>query len=129
MLTPDSYVRMTAAIRSIHDGVVGGSEVELEFVRPDGSHGWILSSAVPLHDANGLVCAARGTALDITVRKRAELAFAELSERTERRERMLSVLLSSMNDFAYIFDRDGRFLFANQRLLDLLDGVSLSFAN
>lgn len=82
---------------------------------------WFLMTATPIgNDGEGALV----RHLDITERKRSALAFAELSERTERRERMLSVLLSSMNDFAYIFDRDGRILFANQRLLDLL-GITL----
>jgi PAS domain S-box-containing protein len=37
----------------------------------------------------------------------------------DQRERMLSGAISSTSDFFYIFDRDGRFLFANQPLLDL----------
>jgi two-component system sensor histidine kinase/response regulator len=37
----------------------------------------------------------------------------------ERRERMLITTLSSISDFAYVFDRDGRFVYVNQPLLDL----------
>jgi PAS domain S-box-containing protein len=44
---------------------------------------------------------------------------AELSQRTARRERILTTTLSFLSDFAYIYDRDGRFLFANQPLLTL----------
>jgi PAS domain S-box-containing protein len=42
-------------------------------------------------------------------------------------ERMLSDALSCTSDFIYIFDRDGRFLFANQPLLDLW-GIPLEVA-
>jgi PAS domain S-box-containing protein len=57
--------------------------------------------------------------LDITSRKRAEIRLEELSKKTERRERLLTSTLSSLSDFAYSFDRDGRFLFANEPLLKL----------
>jgi PAS domain S-box-containing protein len=56
---------------------------------------------------------------DITERKRSEVALRELSEKTERRERMLSTALASMSDFAQIFDHEGRILFVNQPLLNL----------
>ncbi|MEO6017079.1 MAG: PAS domain-containing protein, partial [Polaromonas sp.] len=56
---------------------------------------------------------------NITERKQAADMLADLSARTDRRERMLSTLLSSISDFAYIYGRDGRLLFANQPMLDL----------
>ena len=45
----------------------------------------------------------------------------------EQRARILGATLSSISDFAYIFDRDGRFLFANQPLLKLW-GIDLDTA-
>ena len=56
---------------------------------------------------------------NITERKHAADQLAELSARTDLRERMLSTLLSSISDCAYIYGRDGRLLFANQPMLDL----------
>jgi PAS domain S-box-containing protein len=61
---------------------------------------------------------------NITKRKLAENAFLDLSHRTERRERLLTATLSALEDHAYIFDRQGRFTFANKPLLDLL-GITL----
>jgi PAS domain S-box-containing protein len=52
-------------------------------------------------------------------RTRAEETLKELSKKTAQRERILTTMLSSVSDFAYIFDREGRFLFANQALLHL----------
>jgi PAS domain S-box-containing protein len=57
---------------------------------------------------------------DITERKQAAQALAELSRRTAHRERILTTMLSSISDFAFIFDRQIRFVFANQPLLNLL---------
>jgi diguanylate cyclase (GGDEF)-like protein/PAS domain S-box-containing protein len=50
-----------------------------------------------------------------------EHALAELVQKMERREHVLSITLASLTDFAYIFDREGRFLFANEPLLNLWD--------
>jgi PAS domain S-box-containing protein len=52
-----------------------------------------------------------GVVQNITERKQAELA---LSERT----RELNAILSSVQDYVYILDRQGRFVFANKKLLD-----------
>ncbi|HEY0081709.1 MAG TPA: hypothetical protein VGB61_02870, partial [Pyrinomonadaceae bacterium] len=49
-------------------------------------------------------------------------AAADLREharRLERRVRVLETTLSNITDFAYTFDREGRFSYANQALLDL----------
>src|SRR5271156_6294497 len=43
----------------------------------------------------------------------------ELLFRLERQSRILDITLSSISDFAYIFDRDGRFVFVNRALLNL----------
>jgi PAS domain S-box-containing protein len=37
----------------------------------------------------------------------------------DRQARVLDITLSSISDFAYIFDREGRFVFVNQALLNL----------
>jgi PAS domain S-box-containing protein len=56
---------------------------------------------------------------DITDRKRAEEALRVIAERYERQSRVFDTTLSAITDFAYIFDRDGRFVYANKALLDL----------
>jgi PAS domain S-box-containing protein len=49
----------------------------------------------------------------------ATTADSELSVHLERQVRAFEITLSSISDFAYIFDRAGRFLYANRPLLDL----------
>ncbi|MDQ3282763.1 MAG: PAS domain S-box protein [Acidobacteriota bacterium] len=51
-----------------------------------------------------------GVVLDISARKR-------LEEELARRTHIYDAILSTTDDFAYLFDRDGKFLFANRRLL------------
>ena len=83
---------------------------------------WIL-----VRDAQGHPKSILAINTDITGQKMAVEALAELSRRTERRERILTSTLSFISDFAYIYDRDGRFLFVNQPLLDLW-GITLEDA-
>lgn len=126
LFTAESFAKLAAAAASTRE-TGQPYELEAEIIRADGSAGWVMTRGEPVWNAHGDVIAARGTVLDITERKKAEAASAELSARTELRERMLSTLLSSMNDFAYIYDRDGRFVFVNQPLLDLW-GIPLEAA-
>ena len=53
--------------------------------------------------------------------------YDQYSRVLERRERMLITTLSSISDFAYVFDRSGRFVYVNQPLLDLW-GITLQEA-
>lgn len=78
---------------------------------------WFLLRVSPMHEdkSGGAVV----MHINITEQKLAAQEFEELSRRTDLRERLLSTALASMRDFAQIYDRSGRILFANQPLLDL----------
>jgi PAS domain S-box-containing protein len=80
---------------------------------------WIQTDKVPVRDAGGRTIGIVIMAQDITARKAAEEAMSELLQRTARRERLLNTALSSMSDFAQIYDREGKVLYANQSLLNL----------
>ena len=69
---------------------------------------------------NGIVL----TFLDVTERKRREEETRQLANRVEQQARLFDTTLTSISDFVYIFDRDGRFVYSNQPLLDLL-GITL----
>ena len=60
-------------------------------------------------------------------RQRAEEAHQEIAKKYERQSHVFDAMLSAITDFAYIFDRDGRFLYANNALLDLW-GLTLDAA-
>jgi PAS domain S-box-containing protein len=70
-------------------------------------------------DGEGRATRVLGTCQDVSERKAAAQVLAAMSHHTLQRERILSTMLASISDFAYIFDREGRFLFVNQPLLDL----------
>lgn len=52
-------------------------------------------------------------------RTAAENALRQTAEQLDKRSRELDAILSSVQDYVYILDPDGRFIFANKRLLDL----------
>jgi PAS domain S-box-containing protein len=74
---------------------------------------------VPLFDATGAVEAVAGVTRDITERKQAEAILQQTSNELERQVRKFDATLSTITDSVFSFDRDGRFLYANQVLLDL----------
>src|ERR1700722_20167272 len=59
------------------------------------------------------------TVLDKSMLKASERRADQLLLRLGQQTRILDITLSSISDFAYIFNRDGRFVLANQALLDL----------
>jgi len=74
----------------------------------------------PVRDEAGKVIGVSTIARDITERKQKEAELAELYARIERQSHVFNTTLSTITDFAYTFDRDGRFIYANRRLCDLL---------
>jgi two-component system, chemotaxis family, CheB/CheR fusion protein len=73
----------------------------------------------PITDDKRTLIGIVGVSTDITERKRQEASLIELTSQIERQARVFNTTLSSITDFAYIFDREGRFVYANQALLDL----------
>lgn len=67
---------------------------------------------MPMRDANGTISGIFAHGVDITHRKVAEQALAQQA-------RTFDILLSAIKDYVFIFDRERRFVFANQILLDL----------
>jgi len=61
---------------------------------------------------------------DITERRAAEERERDLNQSLERQARIYDTTLSSMTDFAYTLDREGRFQYGNRALLDFW-GVKL----
>ncbi|HEY8901612.1 MAG TPA: PAS domain S-box protein [Chthoniobacterales bacterium] len=56
---------------------------------------------------------------NISERKVNEARVQELSQRLEDQARIFDTTLSNIADFAYTFDREGRFIYVNKPLLDL----------
>lgn len=57
--------------------------------------------------------------VDVTELKRQEEELIKSARRFEQQARIFDTTLSSIADFAYTLDKDGRFIYANQALLEL----------
>jgi len=78
----------------------------------DGSHGWLRTNKVPLHDEKGRVIGVLGTYEDITVIKQANEALRES-------ERRFHSLLDNAPDAVFVH-ANNRIVYANQATLRLL---------
>jgi PAS domain S-box-containing protein len=114
---PEVQEKIQAATRQAALGVPYAAE--LPYVWSDGSHHVVDFALHPIRDAQGNIIYLHPTGVDITDRKRAEENSRDLHRRLEQQARVFDTTLSSITDFAYIFDRQGRFVYANQALLDL----------
>jgi PAS domain S-box-containing protein len=73
---------------------------------------WVLTSKVPLHDANGNVTGIVGVGRDITSRKESE-------ERQQEHQRFLRQLIDNNPNLIFVKDWDGCFRLVNQALADI----------
>ncbi len=74
LFTPESWERLAAAVSQTQKTAIP-YELELEMVRADGAHGWMLARGEAMRDASGAVVRLRGVAADITKLKEGELAL------------------------------------------------------
>ena len=91
--------------------------LEREIISADG-HCHILR-ITPYRTAHERVEGVLLTFVDISERKRDEEELLALSRRVARQARVFDTTLSTLSDYVFNFDRDGRVLYANQPLLDL----------
>ncbi len=108
-------------LRAIAEAIRSKTMFELEHrvIRVDGSLGWTYSRAVPRLSADGEVIEWFGTARDVSERKFAEEEIARLTAESEHQRRLYEAIVSSTPDLVYIFDRNHRFVFANDSLLKM----------
>jgi PAS domain S-box-containing protein len=112
LYTPESWDRLK---RAIAEALRTGAPytLDLEIVRPDGSTRWITDRGEVLRDGGGRVARLRGTAQDITERKRAEdeLRTSEEKFRSVFKDAGVGMVIVSF---------EGRFLAANEAFCDCL---------
>jgi PAS domain S-box-containing protein len=115
---PDDRAYVAARI----DAAVAGGQTyvaEYRLVAPDGHVRWVIARGRVERDADGAAVRLPGVVVDVTEQKRAEGERRDMAERFAEQSRRFDTTLSAITDFAYIFDRDGRFLYVNKALLDL----------
>jgi len=116
---PDDRDYVKAAMEAAIRGDVPTLDVEYRVVRPDRSTRWVISRGSVRRDVRGEAVQLPGVIIDITDRKRHEQRLAELTGKLNEQANLYNTVLSSTDDFAYIFDLKGRFLYANRRLLEV----------
>lgn len=94
-------------------------DVEYRTVAPDGRFRWVRAKGRAYYDANVNPTRFDGVTLDVSEQKRADESRRVMVERQAQQSRVFDKVLSSITDFAYTFDLQGRFTFANKPLLDL----------
>ncbi len=87
--------------------------------RHDGEWRWVESFGVPRFSTTGQYLGIAGSSVDVTERKRAEDLLHQAVERYEQQVRLFEGVASTTPDFVYVFDLEGRFLYANRRLLEV----------
>ncbi|MES2633024.1 MAG: PAS domain-containing protein [Pseudomonadota bacterium] len=108
--------QVAAGIRAVLAGTSSSYSLEYPCHSPD-IHRCFLLRVVPLSDEMGSGAVVMHT--DVTEQWLAAKEMADLSLRTELRERQLSTALASITDFVQIYNHDGRLIYANKPLLDL----------
>jgi diguanylate cyclase (GGDEF)-like protein/PAS domain S-box-containing protein len=68
LFTPASWQELSTALTGTAE-TGAPYELELEMVRPDGSHGWMLARGEAVRDATGTIVGLQGVAVDITDRR------------------------------------------------------------
>jgi PAS domain S-box-containing protein len=115
---PNDQSRVQAAIsKAIKDGTQYVAEYRI--VQRDGTLRSVIARGKVERDETGKAIRMPGVVLDITERVHAEDQRRDLTQELQRQSRVLETVMSSIQDFAYTFDTDGRFVFANKPLLDL----------
>ncbi len=122
--TPLPHGQCPMAVAIKENRALAGVEAVAE--QPDGTRRIGLTYPTPLRDGQGRLVSAVNVVVDITDRKRTEteamtmrLRADEQVRENQRLREQYEAMFSASMDFVYLFDRQGRFLSANQALLDL----------
>jgi PAS domain S-box-containing protein len=124
---PDDRAAVDAAIAKALEGPNDRYQTTYRIIRKDGTSSWVSARGTVERGLDGKPRYFPGVVIDISELKAAEQKADELRFRLEQQSRILDITLSHISDFAYIFDRDGRFAFVNQALLNLW-GLTLAEA-
>ncbi|MCZ6671927.1 MAG: PAS domain-containing protein [Verrucomicrobia bacterium] len=113
----DLFPKTEADQLTANDAAVLNAGQANQFEEPlsldDGTH-TLLSEKFPLRDEDGQIYAVCGISTDITSRKAYEKKLRNLNSQVQQQGRTLETVLSASPSIVYMFDSQGRFLYANQ---------------
>jgi PAS domain S-box-containing protein len=110
--TPVSFTRLSEAVEeALQKGKI--YQLELEMVRPDGTHRWVNAFGGPKYGEDGKVFGLHGTVQDITESKQAEQELI-------KREAFLNNIIEQTPNALWLSDNKGTMLRMNQALRDFL---------
>ncbi|MCH6255197.1 SpoIIE family protein phosphatase [Puniceicoccaceae bacterium K14] len=105
--TKESATEKFEAEQEIIRSGAGWSFREESDLKVSGAEKWVLSTKLPLHDADGNVCGVFGISHDITAKK-----FAE--ENLERQRHLLDTIVQILPCRIFVRDTEGKFLLINE---------------
>lgn len=97
---------------------------EFRCLRKGGDIVWLQTAANVVLDRNGRPAKVAAVIQDVAVRKQSESEGRNRLEELERQARLFEGVSFTTPDFLYVFDLEGRFIYANRRLLQVW-GLSL----
>jgi PAS domain S-box-containing protein len=124
---PEDRTAVQTAISKVLEGPNDRYEITYRIVRENGDTSWVSARGTVERDATGKAISLPGVVIDISELKATQQKADDLLFRLDQQARVLDITLSSISDFAYIFNREGRFVFINRSLLNLW-GLSLEDA-
>jgi PAS domain S-box-containing protein len=116
---PEDRKAVQTAISKVLEGPSDRYEITYRIVRENGDTSWVSARGTVERDATGKAISLPGVVIDISELKATQQKADDLLFRLDQQARILDITLSSISDFAYIFNREGRFVFINRALLDL----------
>jgi PAS domain S-box-containing protein len=119
VIHPDDRAVVEAAIANALKGPNDRYETNYRLVRKNGDTLWVSARGTVERDAAGNPIYFPGVVIDISELRATQQKSDELRFQLDQQARVLDITLSHISDFAYIFNRDGRFVFVNQSLLNL----------
>ncbi len=118
-IPPDDRARVVSSVDAGPNSPSERYSVEYRVIRKDGTVSWLATRGNVAPDKPGEARRSPDFVIDIAQPKSSAEKTEELHSRLEQQAALLHVTLSSITDFVYVFDRNGRFAFVNQALLNL----------
>ncbi|MDQ1305532.1 MAG: hypothetical protein QG671_1363, partial [Actinomycetota bacterium] len=112
LFTAESWQRLSEALPITQQTGIP-YELELEMVRPDGSHGWMLARGEVVRDAGGEVTGLQGVSMDVSERRKATAHLVAA-------ERRLRILADNTTDIVWERDADGLLMWVSESVEAIL---------